>query len=77
MLLLTDITYHEITCMKMRKPNSADRLKKIQLALYLEAGQVDALKALSARTRVPQQAYLREGLDYVLAKYGMKRGAKS
>jgi len=57
-----------------RKPNSSDRLKKIQLALYLDASQVEALRALSARTRVPQQAYLREGLDYVLAKYGAKKG---
>jgi len=60
-----------------RKPNSSDRLKKIQLALYLDAEQVDALKALSLKTRVPQQAYLREGLDHVLQKYGIKkRGPK-
>ena len=50
-------------------PNSSDRLKKIQVALYLDADQVDALKILSLKTRVPQQVYLREGLDYVLKKY--------
>jgi len=61
--------------MRDRKPNSSDRLKKVQLALYLDADQVDALKALSGRTRVPQQVYLREGLDYVLEKYGAKRRA--
>lgn len=59
-----------------RKPNSSDRLKKVQLALYLDSDQVDALKVLSLKTRVPQQVYLREGLDYVLAKYGMKRKGK-
>jgi hypothetical protein len=59
-----------------RKPNSSDRLKKIQLALYLEADQVEALRTLSLKTRVPQQEYLREGLDYVLTKYNMKKVAK-
>ncbi len=52
-----------------RKPNSSDRLKKVQLALYLDADQVDALKILSLKTRVPQQVYLREGLEHVLQKY--------
>ena len=56
-----------------RKPNSTDRLKKIQLALYLDADQVEALRTLSAKTRVPQQEYLREGLDIVLKKYGVKK----
>jgi hypothetical protein len=59
-----------------RKPNSSDRLKKVQLALYLDADQVDALKVLSLKTRVPQQVYLREGLDFVLEKYGMKAKRK-
>jgi hypothetical protein len=56
-----------------RKPNSSDRLRKIQIAAYLDAEQVDALKVLSGKTRVPMQAYLREGLDYVLEKHGMKK----
>jgi predicted DNA-binding protein len=58
-----------------RKPNSSDRLKKTQTAMYMEPEQMDALKALSARTRVPMQVYLREGLEHVLKKYG-KGGAK-
>jgi Ribbon-helix-helix domain len=53
----------------MRKPNSSDRLKKIQLACYVEPDQAAALKALSVKTRVPQQVYLREGIEHVLAKY--------
>jgi hypothetical protein len=32
------------------------------------------LRALTEQTRVPMQVYLREGLDYVLAKY---KGVKS
>jgi len=60
--------------MKERKPRTSDRLKKIQLALYLDPDQVEALRVLSLKTRVPQQAYLREGLDYVLMKYGIARG---
>jgi hypothetical protein len=59
---------------KKRKTSSVERLLKTQLAIYLEPEQAVALKALSARTRVPQQVYLREGLDYVLARY---KGAKS
>jgi len=59
-----------------RKPNSSDRLKKMQVALYLDSDQLDALKVLSGKTRVPQQVYLREGLDYVLEKYGIKKEAK-
>ena len=49
-----------------RKPNSSDRLKKTQIAAYLEPEQAKALKALSARTRVPMQVYLRDGLDLIL-----------
>jgi Ribbon-helix-helix domain len=59
--------------MPTRKPNSKDRLKKVQLALYLDEEQLEALKVLSAHTRVAQQEYLREGLMYVLKRYGVKR----
>jgi ribbon-helix-helix protein len=61
--------------MSKRKPNSSDRLKKTQIAAYLEPEQMAALKELTARTRVPMQAYLREGLDYVLKKYS-RAGAR-
>ena len=57
-----------------RKLNSRDRLKKTPLSLYLDPPQAKALRELSARTRVPAQAYLREGLDHILAKYGKKSG---
>jgi hypothetical protein len=58
-----------------RKKTSASsklRLIKKPVQAYLEPEQAEALKALSQRTRVPQQAYLREGIEYVLAKYRSK-----
>jgi ribbon-helix-helix protein len=58
---------------KTKKPNSKSRLKKAQLSFYPEPINYAALKALSARTRVKQQDYLREGLDYVLAKYAVRK----
>jgi hypothetical protein len=62
--------------MPKQQPYRGERLRKIQVALYLDRDQVDALKMLSHKTRTPQQDYLREGLDYVLAKYGVKRSPK-
>src|SRR5579862_4137076 len=52
-----------------RKPNSSDRLKKAQLSFYPEPEDYQRLRALSARTGVPQQVYLRRGLDFVLQTY--------
>ena len=52
-----------------RKPNSSDRLRKAQLSFYPEPKDYAALKALSARTGVPQQVYLRRGLEFVLKTY--------
>jgi ribosomal 50S subunit-associated protein YjgA (DUF615 family) len=51
---------------RKRAPNSSDRLKKAQLSFYPEPEDYEALKALSARTGVPQQVYLRRGLAYIL-----------
>jgi hypothetical protein len=48
------------------KLSSKQRLVKIPVQAYLEPEQVAELKALSERTRVPQQAYLREGVEHVL-----------
>lgn len=41
-----------------------------QVALYLTPETHAALRKLSARTRVPASAYLREAVDDLLAKYG-------
>lgn len=56
---------------KRRKPNSSDRLKKAQLSFYPEPENYQRLRALSARTGVPQQVYLRRGLDFVLQTYDL------
>jgi hypothetical protein len=58
------------------KPNSRSRLKKKAISVYVEDHQQDALRALSAATRVPQQVYIREGLDLVLAKYASPPAGK-
>ena len=51
------------------KASSRDRRVKVTTTVYLETEQMIGLKTLSERTRVPQQVYLREGVDLVLAKY--------
>jgi Ribbon-helix-helix domain len=48
------------------KQSSKQRLVKVPVQAYLEPAQAAELKALSERTRVPQQVYLRDGIDYIL-----------
>jgi predicted DNA-binding protein len=43
--------------------------KKVSTTVYLEAEQEENLKLLSRRTKVPMAAYIREGIDMMLAKY--------
>lgn len=52
------------------------RLKKVQQTALLEPEQHAALKELCAETRVPMQAYLREGVALVLAKHAKKSKKK-
>ena len=54
---------------KGRKPNSSDRLRKAQLSFYPERQNYARLRELSVRTGVPQQVYLRRGLEFVLQTY--------
>ena len=58
--------------MAKKKANSRARLLKVAVTVYLEKEQATELKALTQRTRVPQQEYIREGVDAVLAKYRRK-----
>ena len=54
---------------KSKRPlDSRDRLLKTQMAMYLDKEQAAALKALSKKTKVPQQVYIRMGLDKVLVE---------
>lgn len=54
---------------KASKTSSKDRLQKIPVQAYLEPEQAAALKSLSQITRVPQQVYIREAVDLMLAHY--------
>jgi predicted DNA-binding protein len=42
---------------------------KVARTIYIEDEQLDALKRLSQRTKVPQSVYVREALDMLLEKY--------
>jgi hypothetical protein len=57
-------------------PQKKDTSKRVFTGVYFDRAQHDALRALSDRTRVPLAAYLREAVDMVLAKYGVKVAAR-
>jgi len=42
---------------------------KVLRSIYLDIAQVEKIKKLSERTKVPQAVYVREGLDLLLRKY--------
>ena len=42
---------------------------KVLRSIYLDITQVEKIKKLSERTKVPQAVYVREGLDFILHKY--------
>lgn len=42
---------------------------KVARTIYINSDQVEALKRLSERTKVPQAVYVREALDMLLDKY--------
>ena len=42
--------------------------KKVSTVVYVDPGDLEALKALSAATRVPWAVFVREGLATVLAR---------
>jgi len=65
------MAYGKVESMKRKKSAAQTtlRLVKVPVQAYLEPAQAAELRALSERTRVPAQAYIREGLDVVLAKY--------
>jgi hypothetical protein len=43
--------------------------KKQRMTFWMEAGQIEGLKALSAVTRIPQAVLMREAIDMLLSKY--------
>lgn len=42
---------------------------KVARTMYIKGEQVEALKRLSEKTKVPQSVYVREALDMLLEKY--------
>ncbi len=42
---------------------------KVARTIYIEGDQLDALKRLSQKTKVPQSVYVREALDMLIEKY--------
>ncbi len=42
---------------------------KVARTIYIKNEQLEALKRLSERTKVPQSVYVREALDMLLEKY--------
>jgi predicted DNA-binding protein len=53
------------------------KTRRHQQAIYLDQEKAALLDELSARTRVPKQAYMREAIDDLLAKYKMLKPPKS
>ena len=53
-------------------PQNKDKDKRVFTGVYFDRAQHDALRALSDKTRVPLAVYLREAVDVLLAKYGVK-----
>ena len=42
---------------------------KVARTIYINGEQLEALKKLSEKTKVPQSVYVREALDMLLEKY--------
>ncbi len=43
--------------------------KKVARTIYIKDEQLEGLKRLSEKTKVPQSVYVREALDMLLEKY--------
>ena len=43
--------------------------KKLLRTVFLDVEQIERLRKLSAKTRVPQAVYIREGIDFALNKH--------
>ena len=43
--------------------------KKVARTIYIKYEQMEALKRLSEKTKVPKSVYVREALDMLLEKY--------
>lgn len=48
----------------------SEKKRKTSTTVYVEVEQMERLKALSARTKVPMAEYFRQAMELVLAKNG-------
>ena len=64
-----DHTRYEKILVVVKLDSLEDSTMKILRSIYLENEQVERLMKLSAKTKVPQAVFIREGLDLMLAKY--------
>jgi predicted DNA-binding protein len=64
---ITDVLYYIV--FHLGKERISLTQKKIARTIYIKDEQLEALKRLSEKTKVPQSVYVREALDMLLEKY--------
>lgn len=65
-----DITVPSSPPDEWRRPGRREMArKKVSTTIYIEPEQLDMLKLLNERTKVPMAEYIREGIDLVLRKH--------
>jgi hypothetical protein len=67
---------HDQKRLKWQSGTRRTRTKLVLTSTYLTPAQARALAALVERTKVPATAYLRAGLDLILAKPELVQGAR-
>jgi hypothetical protein len=66
-----------MTCHDIIQPMPPKPARRLNMqSIYLEPEKAEALDALSASTRIPKAALLREAVDDLLTKYRRVKGPK-
>ena len=60
----------------LKKTKMIEKSPKVLRSIFFDIEQVERLKKLSAKTRVPQAVYVRDAIDLVLNKHSEKRRKK-
>ena len=63
----TNVLYYIVFYFDKERTSLAQ--KKIARTIYIKDEQLEGLKRLSEKTKVPQSVYVREALDMLLEKY--------
>jgi len=61
--------YIVLYCMSSFRKGVFLNQTKVARTIYINGEQVEALKRLSEKTKVPQSVYVREALDMLIEKY--------